>query len=229
MVTFSPRAQYVGLDPEETVRHGHFQSPREYVTSTPKRLYAMVTFSPRAQYVSLDPEETVRHGHFQSPRAVRQTRPRRDCTPWSLSVPGRSTSASTPKRLYAMVTFSPRAQYVGLDPEETVRHGHFQSPRAVRQPRPRRDCTPWSLSVPARSTSASTPKRLYAMVTFSPRAQYVSLDPEETIRHGHFQSPRAVRRTRPRRGSNRTARGANPGEDRICRKAQPCKGWTAIT
>ncbi len=40
-------------------------------------------------------------------------------------------------------------------------------------------------------------------------------------RHGHSQSPRAARRTRPRRGSDRSARGANPGEDRICRKAQP--------
>ncbi len=40
-------------------------------------------------------------------------------------------------------------------------------------------------------------------------------------RHGHAQPPGAVRRTRPRRGSNRSARGANPGRTESAARTNP--------
>ncbi len=40
-------------------------------------------------------------------------------------------------------------------------------------------------------------------------------------RNGHSQSPRAVRRSRPRRGSNRSARGANPGMTESAARPNP--------
>ncbi len=140
---------------------------------------------------------TDRHGPAQLPGAVRRTRPRRDSTAWSRPAPGRSTSDSTPKGLNGMVTPGPRAQYVGLDPEGTEQI----SPGCT---------TPGRIGSAARPNPEGVGQR-------SPR-RTTSL---QSTRHGHAQLPGAVRRTRPRRGSNRSARGANPGEDRICRKAQP--------
>ncbi len=202
---------------------------------------------------------TERRSHVQPPGAAGRTRPRRQPAPRGrCSTPTGLTSSDHPDSrglhpglFYSTLSASSVSIAAAISEASpppvnqwTERHGYTQPPGAARRTRPRRQPAPRGpCSTPTGLTSSAHPDSrglhpglFYPTLSASSvsiAAGICEASPppvnQWTERRSHAQPPGAANRTRPQRGSNRSARGANPGEDRICRKAQPCKGWTAIT